>query len=208
MLRKLVMCLFLGISSVLFGGLRSDINQAVCILQRQNIPDCVIDNACGIVIMSVKKGGFIFSGRVGNGVVLAKTEKGWSAPSAIGTAGAGWGLQAGVEITDFVFVLNTQAALNAFSSEGSITLGGSLSFAAGPIGGGAEGAVGLPPVAIFSYSRSKGLFAGASLEGTVFVSRSGANHQFYRRDFSVNEILTGVAPRPKYAQGLYQLLDR
>lgn len=208
MLKKLVICLILGVSSVVSGGLRGDINKATCILEEQGIPQCVLDNACGIVIMSIVKGGFIFSGRVGKGIVLAKTGSGWSAPSGIGLGGAGWGLQAGAEITDFILILNTPAALDAFASGGSVTLGGNLSIAAGPVGGSAEGALALPPAAIFSYSRSKGLFAGASLEGTVLIARSGANHQFYRRSYSVCEILSGSVARPDCAQRLYQILGR
>lgn len=206
MLKKLFFCLIISVSSMLSGSMRGDINQATCILSDQCIPNCVLDNACGIVVMSIVKGGFIFSGRVGKGIVLAKTRNGWSAPSAIGLGGAGWGLQAGAQITEFILVLNTQAALDAFSSGGSVTLGGNLSIAAGPIGGSAEGSIALPPAAIFSYSRSKGIFAGASLEGTIIVARSGANHQFYRRPYSVCEILSGSVPRPACAEGLYREL--
>lgn len=206
MLKKLFFCLTISFSSMLSGGLSGDINKATCILSEQCIPACVLDNACGIVVMSIVKGGFIFSGRVGKGIVLAKLQNGWSAPSGIGLGGAGWGLQAGVQVTDFVLVLNTPGALNAFSSGGSVTLGGNLSIAAGPVGGSAEGSVALPPAAIFSYSRSKGVFAGVSLEGTILMSRDGANHQFYRRPYSVCEILSGDVPRPACAQALYQEL--
>lgn len=204
-MRKLLFCLIASAAS-LSATLRSDIEEAACILSELCIPACVMENACGVVVMSIIKGGFIFSGRVGSGIVVARTSDGWSAPSALGLGGAGWGLQAGAQVTDFVLVLNTPAALEAFSSGGSITLGGNLSIAAGPLGGSAEGAIALPPAAIFSYSRSKGLFAGASLEGTIIVARTGANHQFYRRPYAVCEILSGCVPRPACAARLYSAL--
>lgn len=206
MLKKGLLCFFVFLSSMVSASLRSDINQAARILSEQPIPHWVIDRSYGVVVMSIVKGGFIFSGRVGSGIVVAKTDQGWSAPSAIGLGGAGWGLQAGAEITDFVLVLNTPAAMEAFSSGGSVTLGGNLSIAVGPIGGSAEGSITLPPAAIFSYSRSKGLFAGASLEGTILVARDGANHQYYRRPYTVREILFGNVPQPKGANVLYREL--
>jgi lipid-binding SYLF domain-containing protein len=71
-------------------------------------------DAKGLAILTVTKGGFIFSGRGGTGIVVARTEKGWSGPSAIGTGGIGFGFQAGVQISELVIVLNTPAAVEAF----------------------------------------------------------------------------------------------
>jgi len=188
-------------------GLQSDINKGASILADFQIPSHVLDQAKGVVTMSVVKGGFVFSGRIGSGLVVANLNKGWSAPSALGIGGAGWGWQAGAKVTDFVLVLNTQAALNAFSGGASVTLGGSLSIAAGPVGGTAEGSIALPPAAIFYYGRSRGVFGGAALEGTILTSRSGANHQFYGRSISAREILSGRVPQPKSAGRLYAQLD-
>jgi len=158
------------------------------------IPRSVLRNARGVAILSVVKGGFIFSGKVGDGVVIARTRYGWSGPSFIGTGGAGWGLQIGGEVTDFVIVLNTQDAVRAFSRGGNITIGGDLSAAAGPIGRTAEGAV-MPKAAIYTYSKSKGLFAGVSLEGAVVATRTEANRRYYRRPVTASDILRGrVAP--------------
>lgn len=70
----------------------------------------------GPAILTVTKGGFIFTGRGGTGIVVARTEKGWSGPSAIGTGGIGFGFQAGVQVSELVIVLNTPEAVNAFSS--------------------------------------------------------------------------------------------
>ncbi|GME96576.1 unnamed protein product [[Candida] boidinii] len=89
--------------------------------------------------MTVLKAGFLFSGRAGSGVVVARLPDGsWSAPSALVTAGAGAGGQIGAELTDFVFILNTDAAVESFAQYGSVTLGGNVSVAAGPLGRNAE----------------------------------------------------------------------
>ncbi len=128
---------------------QDDVNQAVTIIQRfqeipdRAIPDRVLRDAKGLAILTVTKAGFIGSGRGGSGIVVARTGKGWSGPSAIGTGGIGVGFQAGVEITEFVIVLNTQEAVDAFSKGGNVTLGGNLSAAAGPVGRTAEGNVAL-----------------------------------------------------------------
>lgn len=103
------------------------------------IPHEVLLNAKGLAIITVLKAGFLFSGRAGSGVVVARLPDGsWSPPSAIVTAGAGVGGQVGAELTDFVFILNTEAAVESFAQYGSVTLGGNVSVAAGPLGRNAE----------------------------------------------------------------------
>ncbi len=98
------------------------------------IPAGVLRNARGLAIMTVVKAGFVFSGKGGQGVVVARTDNGWSGPSFVGTGGAGWGLQIGAQRTEFVFVLNTDAAVRAFSRDGNVTLGADVSATAGPVG--------------------------------------------------------------------------
>ncbi|KAJ3130631.1 hypothetical protein HK100_007812 [Physocladia obscura] len=166
--------------------------------------------ARGIAILSVIKAGFLFSGRGGSGLVVARLEDGsWSAPSAIGTAGFGAGGQIGVEITDFVIILNTADAVKAFSHGGNVTLGGNLSVAAGPIGRNAEASGSVLNLApIYSYSVTKGLFVGISLEGSVIIERKETNAAFYRRKVSAKEILSGGVPPPPAAEELYRALNR
>src|SRR5204863_215929 len=98
------------------------------------IPRDVLRQAKGLAIMSVVKAGFIFSAKGGQGVMIARTPRGWSGPSFIATGGGGWGLQAGAQVTDFVIVLNNDAAVQAFSRGGNVTIGVDLSAAAGPVG--------------------------------------------------------------------------
>src|SRR5881396_2429966 len=77
------------------------------------IPRDVLRHARGLAVMSVVKAAFIFSAKGGQGVVIARTPHGWSGPSFIPTGGGGWGLQASAEVTDFVMVLNNNAAVQA-----------------------------------------------------------------------------------------------
>jgi hypothetical protein len=107
----------------------------------------------------VLKAGFVFSGKAGSGVVIARLPDGsWSAPSCIATGGLGWGLQIGADITDFVIVLNSEDSVKAFSMGGNMTIGGNISASAGPIGtGGSVQASLAHPAPMFSYSKSKGM---------------------------------------------------
>jgi len=171
------------------------------------IPRDVLRHARGLAIMSVFKAGFIFSGKGGQGVVVARTRHGWSGPSFIATGGAGWGLQIGAQVTDFVIVLNNDAAVRAFSRGGNVTIGGDVSAAAGPVGRTAEGAV-TPAAAVYTYSKSKGLFAGVSLEGAVIGRQRDSNFRYYGRPVRADEILSGITPPPPGAAPLHHALGR
>lgn len=134
----------------------------------------------------------------------------WSAPSAVGTVGGGFGGQIGFELTDFVFILNDAAAVKTFAQLGSVTLGGNVSIAAGPVGRNAEaaGAASLKGVSgVFAYSKTKGLFAGVSLEGSVIIERRDANEKLYNRPVKAAEILRGGVPIPPAAEPLMQVLN-
>jgi SH3 domain-containing YSC84-like protein 1 len=195
--------------------MQRDVDQATAIIERfqeipeKGIPPAIIKASRGLAIMTVTKGGFIVSGRGGSGVVIARLPGGgWSGPSAIGTGGAGFGFQAGVEVTEFVIVLNTPGAVDAFSKGGNVTLGGNLSVAAGPIGRSAEGSVAIG-AAMYTYSRSQGLFAGISLEGTVLSTRDELNREYYGDpSVTATQILTGRARPPAGAQRLISVLSR
>ncbi|KAG0210804.1 hypothetical protein BGX28_008940 [Mortierella sp. GBA30] len=175
------------------------------------IPPDILSKAQGLAIFTVIKAGFLFSGRAGSGIVVARLEDGsWSAPSAIGTGGMGFGGQIGAEITDFVVVLNNKMAVKSFATGGNVTLGGNLSVAAGPIGRTAEAGASASVksvAAIYSYSKSKGLFAGVSIEGSVIVERKDANEAFYRQRVSAAELLSGSITPPPQADILYRALN-
>ena len=195
-------------------GMQEDVDRAVSIMERfhdipeSSIPPAVLRDAKGLAIMTVIKAGFIVSGRGGSGIVVARTgKKGWSAPSAIGTGGAGFGLQVGGSVTEFVIVLNTTGAVQAFSQGGNVSLGGDLSVAAGPVGRTAEAGI-MPTAAVYTYSRSQGLFAGVSLEGTVIAARDDANRAYYGKAVSPSQILAGTVKAPKGTGKLLKVLSR
>lgn len=175
------------------------------------IPPEVLAKAKGLAVITVFKAGFLGSGRFGSGIVVARLSDGsWSAPSAIGTVGGGFGGQIGFELTDFVFILNDASAVKTFAQAGSITLGGNVSIAAGPVGRNAEaaGAASLKSVSgIFAYSKTKGLFAGVSLEGSVIVERRDANEKMYNRRVTALALLNGQVPVPPAADPLMRVLN-
>ncbi|OKL56327.1 SH3 domain-containing protein [Talaromyces atroroseus] len=212
----------LGIHNPLPSSMRSECKKAGTILAsfvdpRQAfgpdkiIPPEILAGAKGLAILSVLKAGFLGSGRFGSGVVVARLSDGsWSAPSAIATAGAGFGGQIGFELTDFVFILNDASAVRTFSQAGSITLGGNVSIAAGPVGRNAEaaGAASTRGVAaVFAYSKTKGLFAGVSLEGSVLVERRDANAKLYSPGITARQLLSGSVPPPSAADPLMRVLN-
>ncbi|HZA53281.1 MAG TPA: YSC84-related protein [Candidatus Udaeobacter sp.] len=202
-------CLNIGAANA---SVQDDLDQAVTIIERfqaipeKAIPDSVLRNAKGLAILTVTKAGFIV-GRGGIGIVVARTGNGWSGPSAIGTGGLGVGFQAGVEITEFVIVLNTQEAVDAFAKESNVTLGANLSAAVGPVGRTAEANVALQ-AAMYTYSISQGLFAGVSLEGAVIATRDEANAEYYGKPVNAKDILAGKVRPPAGARKLLEVLSK
>lgn len=199
--------------SVVHADMQDDIDRAVSIVERFSeipesaIPSAVLRDAKGLAILTVTKAGFVLSGRGGTGVVLARTEKGWSGPSAIGTGGLGVGFQAGLQVSEYVLVLNTQEAIKSFAKGNNITLGANLSAAIGPIGRSAEAAV-APQAAIYTYSRNQGIFAGVSLEGTVIATRYNANEEYYGKPVYPADILAGDVKPPASAEKLIDFLSK
>ncbi|GAA5799849.1 hypothetical protein HPULCUR_005268 [Helicostylum pulchrum] len=178
------------------------------------IPVSVIKQAKGLAIFTVVKAGFLWSGRAGSGVVVSKLPDGrWSAPSCIATGGVGFGAQIGADITDFVLILNSEEAVRAFSQGGNLTLGGNLSVSVGPIGAGGEASItgdirDKKVASIFSYTKSKGLFAGMSIEGTGLLELQKANSTFYGKPIRAEAILKGEIEPPVEAKVLYDTITK
>ena len=194
-------------------GLQREVDQAVAVIERfeaipeKAIPPALMRQARGLAILTVTRAGFIGSVRGGTGIVIARTDQGWSAPSAIGTGGIGVGFQAGADVSELVIVLNTPAAVDAFAKGGNVTLSASLGAAAGPLGRTAEVGVS-PQAAMYTYSRSQGLFAGISLEGTVIGTRDEANADYYGKPVAARDILTGKVQPPEVVNKLHQALSK
>ncbi len=206
-------CLAVATAATVHADVQDDVDQAVTIIRRfqeipeQAIPDAVLRDAQGIAIITMTKAGFIFTGRGGRGIVVARTESGWSGPSAIGTGGIGFGFQIGVEVAEYVIILNTREAVNAFAGGGNITLGGNISAALGPVGRSAEAGVAVM-AATYTYSRSQGLFAGVSLEGTVIATRYEDNEFYYGQPVNPGDILSGRVAPPAGAKKLLDVLSK
>ncbi|WVW79425.1 hypothetical protein I302_101394 [Kwoniella bestiolae CBS 10118] len=177
------------------------------------IPRQVLERAAGFAIFTVFKAGFVLTARAGSGVVIARLDDGsWSPPSAIGLGGFGFGGQMGAEVTDFLIVLNSRSAVSSFMSAGNLTLGGNLSVAVGPLGRNAEGSGSVNSkghlAAMYSYSKTKGLFGGVSVEGSVIVERQDANRLAYGGNPNAKQILSGTFDPPEWAHVLIDQLEK
>jgi len=178
------------------------------------IPARLLQEAKGIATLTVVKGGFgLVGGEIGTGLVVARMSDGtWSAPSAIGAAGLSWGALVGAQVSDHVFLLMTDNAVEMlFNNQGSVNLGADVGIALGPLGRSLEGNIGASTggmAPIYSYSLSKGFYAGISLDGKVIVTRHDVNEKFYGRTVSGAELLGGLIETPPAAQPLYDALRR
>jgi lipid-binding SYLF domain-containing protein len=154
----------------------------------QNVPAWLMQRAYGVaVIPDVLKGAFLFGGRYGTGVLTMRNASGhFTDPIFITLAGGSVGWQIGATSTDVVLVFVTPRSVQNFA-RGKFTLGVDASVAAGPVGRQGEAAAGVN-AEIYSYSRSRGLFAGVALDGTVLAFDRRANRAFYDR----HEITTAM----------------
>jgi lipid-binding SYLF domain-containing protein len=157
------------------------------------IPRDLLQNAQAIaVIPDVIKAGFVLGGRHGEGLIAVKTRDGtWSNPSFISLTGGSVGFQAGVSSTDVILVFRTQRGVESIV-HGKFTLGADASAAAGPVGRSAQAATDAQLKAeIYSYSRARGLFAGAALDGSALTIDNGANQAVYGEGVTPRRIFEG-----------------
>lgn len=158
------------------------------------IPQTVIANAKGLAVFTTFRTGFHISGAGGSGLVVARLPDGsWSPPAGFLVHTLGAGIMAGLDIYDCVCVLNTPAAVEAFTRP-RLSLGGEMTVVAGPIGAGTvvEAALAKGSKPVWSYMKSRGLYGGVQVDGTVIVHRPDANAAFYGVDkVSVDKILKG-----------------
>jgi len=157
----------------------------------QGIPKDLLSRAQAIAVFpDVLKGAFFFGGRLGDGVMSVREPDGsWSAPAFFAIGGGSWGLQIGGEVMDLVLVVMTRRGVESLLRS-KVTLGLDLGIAAGPVGRRAEAATDIQLKAdILSYSRSKGLFAGVSLEGSSIHPDDENDEQLYGHSYTAREIL-------------------
>jgi len=165
------------------------------------IPQRLLREAHAIaVIPNVVKAGLVLGGRAGKGLISVRSSDGtWSQPSFIKLGGASVGFQAGVQATDVVLVFRSQRGVESIVN-GKFTLGADAAVAAGPIGRTAQASTdGELKAEIYSYSRSRGLFAGVALDGAVLAIDHRANQAAYGRNSTPRAIFEGrtdSAPGP------------
>lgn len=161
----------------------------------QGIPHSLLASARGVVICpNVVKAGFVLGGRAGRGVLLIREPNGgWSPPVFLRLSGGSIGFQAGVESTDVVLVLQTDRSVQGLLTGRRFTLGANASVSAGPVGREAAASTDLQLQSeIYSYSRSRGLFAGVSLNGTALRIDEMAGAFFYQSNgVTTADILAG-----------------
>jgi lipid-binding SYLF domain-containing protein len=147
---------------------------------------------CVIVIPSMKKAGFIFSGKYGRGYASCRTDSGdWSAPAAMRIEGGGFGLQAGGSATDVVMLVMSKKGMDGILSS-KFTLGGEASAAAGPVGREATAQTDASMHAdILSWSRSRGIFGGISLQGATLRADEEADSALYGQKVNSKDVLSG-----------------
>jgi lipid-binding SYLF domain-containing protein len=168
----------------------------------KGIPEEVLSSAkCIVVVPHLVKGGFIIGGEHGRGIATCRTATGWSAPAFISVGGGSWGLQIGVEGVDLVMlVMNDRGFQHLLSSK--FQIGGDASASAGPVGRHASADTDWKLNSeILTYSRSKGLFAGITLNGAVVEQDSDSTRAIYGRDRSFRTILSGRIPAPRSTIG-------
>lgn len=159
----------------------------------KSLPADLLKNAKAIAVLpAMVKGGFVFSGSKGEGLISIKTRDGtWSNPNFISMAGAGVGFQVGIQSADVILVFRTDRGVQSII-DGKFTMGANASAAAGPVGRSATAATdGQMKAEIYTYSRAKGLFAGIALDGTHFSIDDDSNEQIYGPGITARRIFEG-----------------
>src|SRR6202789_1380193 len=174
-----------------------------------SIPQDVLNKAqCIAIIPGDKKFAFIFGADYGRGLAVSRTENGWSAPLYLAVEGGSFGYQIGGSSTDLILLFMNDHALHSLLSD-KFKLGGDASVAAGPVGRDATASTDLKLTAeILSYSRSKGVFAGVSLDGTVVQADKSGYEAMYGADVSRHDVLDGTVQTPESARQLVHELAK
>jgi lipid-binding SYLF domain-containing protein len=178
-----------------------DVIRAIMATPDKGIPEEVLNDAkCVVVVPNMIKGGFVFGGKHGRGVASCRTAEGWSAPAFVSVGGGSAGFQIGLEGVDLVMlVMNDQGFQHLLSSKFELTGEGSV--AAGPVGRHASaGTDWKMNTQVLTYSRSKGVFAGLTLEGAVVEQDNDSTRAIYGKHMEFRNILSGKVATPKSAE--------
>jgi lipid-binding SYLF domain-containing protein len=178
----------------------------------QGIPEDLMRSCRAIAIFpNTISGGFVIGGKYGQGIIMVREEGSgkWSAPAVFTIAGGSFGWQIGGQATDFVLLIMNRRSVDGIL-EGKFKLGADAAVAAGPVGRAAEASTDIQlKGGILSYSRSRGLFAGAKLEGAVISEQWEADETIYGKSLSAKQILLkNEAKMPKSAGEILKVLDK
>ena len=165
------------------------------------IPEEVLEHArCVAVVPHMIKGGFIFGAQNGRGVATCRTANGWSAPAFFSITGGSWGLQIGVEGVDLVMIIQNEKGMQQLLAS-KFQLGADASVAAGPVGRHASAETNWKlETEILTYSRTKGAFAGLTLNGASVRRDSDSMRAIYGRRVTTRDVLLGKVAAPAVAQ--------
>jgi lipid-binding SYLF domain-containing protein len=187
----------------------TDVIQEVMGTPDRSIPQSILAGAsCVVVIPHYKKGAFVIGAQYGQGVATCRTPRGWSAPVFVQLAGGSFGWQIGGQSTDLVLVAMNQHGLQDMLKN-KFKLGGDAAASAGPVGRNAQAGTDWKLNAEFlTYSRSKGLFAGIDLDGTVLSQNQDDTRTEYGADVPFQEVLHGGVPTPENARRFVRTVAR
>jgi lipid-binding SYLF domain-containing protein len=175
----------------------------------KGIPQDLMAKAqCVMIVPGLKKAAFVVGGEYGRGFALCRREGVWGGPAAIRLGGGSFGAQIGGESTDVVMLVMNRRGMERLASD-KFTIGGDASAAAGPVGrtGAADTDI-LLNAEILSYSRTRGVFAGISLDGTVVSRDASEDRKLYGHEVRSQDVLTGAVPAPVAARALIAELGR
>jgi lipid-binding SYLF domain-containing protein len=155
---------------------------------------------CVVVVPNMKKAAFVVGGEYGRGFAACRSDAGWSGPAAVRLAGGSFGLQLGAQSADIVLLVMNERGLSHMLSD-KFKIGVDAAAAAGPVGRDAKADTDiLMNAEVLSWSRTRGLFAGVSLEGTVVEHDNGENSKLYGSAVTDRQILTGQVAPPDAAR--------
>ena len=178
----------------------ADVLNAIQSAPDSGVPNEILSRAdCVAVVPSMLKGGFVVGGKYGRGLASCRTPKGWSAPAFFTVKGGSFGFQIGGQAVDLVMlIMNNEGMQHLLSSK--VALGADASVAAGPVGRHAEGNTDWKMRAqVLTYSRARGIFAGASLNGAVLKQDKDSTRDFYGHMVTFKAALTGEVDPPAAA---------
>ncbi len=189
----------------------TDVFQEIMATPDKGIPQDLLDKAqCVVIVPDMKKAAFMVGGQYGRGFATCRNSNGhgWGAPAAVRMEGGSFGLQLGASSTDLVMLVMNRRGMNRLL-EDKFTLGADAAAAAGPVGRNANASTDAQMSAeILAWSRSKGLFAGISLNGTTMRNDLDENQELYGKKLTNREVLTGNTKAPASASAFLATLDK